>query len=102
MAKSAYYTSTHWQELRAKALRRDNYGCQSCGARCTGKKRGGQTPYVDHIKPRPYVDTPTHYDTLANLQTLCGPCHSKKTRWVDQAEKPQVGVDGLPSDGSWG
>lgn len=102
MAKSGYYTTTHWAKLRAQAIKRDGYKCQGCGALCTGQKRGGQRPYVDHKEPRPYAHTPTVYDVLDNLQTLCAACHTKKTKWSDASSKVEVGADGLPSDGSWG
>ncbi|WP_370318188.1 HNH endonuclease [Salipiger sp. IMCC34102] len=51
-------------------LERDRFRCRSCG--CGGRLE------VDHIKP-----VRTHpalsYDP-GNLQALCGPCHTRKTR----------------------
>ena len=62
--------SRRWKGLRQLALRRDGWQCVSCGAR--GRLE------VDHIKP-----VRTHPDLsfeLTNLQTLCVPCHTRKTR----------------------
>jgi 5-methylcytosine-specific restriction endonuclease McrA len=59
-----------WPALRQAALRRDDYRCRSCGAR--GRLE------VDHV--RPVRDAPELAFELDNLQSLCGPCHSRKTR----------------------
>lgn len=56
--------SKAWERLRLIVLRRDLYECRACGG------RGDQ---VDH------VDGNDSNNALANLQTLCGPCHSRKT-----------------------
>jgi len=65
-------TSTRrWQALRQVILERDGWACVGCGER---RKR----LEVDHIKPvrlRPDLAFEP-----ANLQALCGPCHTKKTR----------------------
>jgi len=69
------YTSPAWRRLRAQALARDLFKCQSCGALLM-KKGEAQ---VDHIIPRA-IGGP---DELSNLQTLCGPCHGRKTTTTD-------------------
>lgn len=59
-----------WKALRMRALERDDWQCVRCGER--------RRLEVDHIKP-----VRTHPElaySLANLQCLCGPCHTKKTR----------------------
>ena len=59
-----------WRALRMQALDRDGWACVQCG---THKRLE-----VDHIQP-----VRTHPElayTLANLQCLCGSCHTKKTR----------------------
>ncbi|MBP0614288.1 HNH endonuclease [Jiella mangrovi] len=64
------YRTPRWKALRALAKRRDGYRCVQCGA-------AGDLE-VDHIKP-----VRTHRELafdLSNLQTLCVPCHSRKTR----------------------
>lgn len=53
-----------------RALRRDGFRCVKCGAR--GRLE------VDHVKP-----VRTHPDlawSIDNLQSLCPPCHTRKTR----------------------
>jgi len=52
------------------AKRRDDWKCVQCGSR--------HRLEVDHIAP--LRDRPDLAFDLANLQTLCGPCHGKKTR----------------------
>lgn len=59
-----------WRALRRQALDRDGWKCVVCGAR--------HRLEIDHIEP---VRTrPDLAWSLANLQTLCGRCHSRKTR----------------------
>jgi 5-methylcytosine-specific restriction endonuclease McrA len=59
-----------WLALRHAVLERDGWACVQCGAR-------GVRIEVDHIRP-----VRTHpgaaYDP-SNLQSLCAPCHSRKT-----------------------
>ena len=68
---SARITRTaRWKALRQEALRRDGWCC----VRCPERRR----LEVDHILP-----VKTHPElafALSNLQCLCGPCHSRKTR----------------------
>jgi len=73
--------SRRWKALRLEALRRDGWACLRCGER-----RGLE---IDHVLP-----VRTHPELgwdLANLQTLCGRCHARKT-------KQEVGLPGLPPD----
>lgn len=59
-----------WQVLRQAILERDGWKCRCCGSLCRLE--------IDHVKP-----VRTHPElsfTPANLQALCGPCHTKKTR----------------------
>ena len=58
-----------WPALRLAAKRRDGWQCVKCGA-------GGRLE-VDHMKP--CVRRRSWRSTLANLQTLCESCHSRKT-----------------------
>ena len=62
--------TARWKALRLKALRRDEFKCVQCGAR--GRLE------VDHIKPV-RTDPELAFD-LANLQSLCAACHTRKTR----------------------
>lgn len=59
-----------WPALRLEALRRDGWQCVQCGRR--GRLE------VDHILP--VRERPDLAFVLANLQSLCGSCHAKKTR----------------------
>ena len=69
-AGRAIYSTPRWKAVRYQAKRRDGWKCVSCGA-------SGDLE-VDHVKPiRTHPDLA--YD-LRNLQTLCVPCHSRKTR----------------------
>lgn len=67
-----------WQGLRQEVLRRDGFACVQCGTRGPLE--------IDHIKP-----VRTHpelsYDP-ANLQSLCAPCHTRKTR-IECGHAPQ-------------
>ena len=59
-----------WAVLRQAILERDGWKCRCCGER--------RRLEVDHVKP-----VRTHPELSfnpANLQALCGPCHTRKTR----------------------
>src|SRR5215510_9542320 len=63
----AYMQSPAWQQFRARVKARDKYRCVRCGSR--------ERLEVDHLT----------YDRLGrerleDCQTLCQPCHRKKTR----------------------
>jgi len=60
-----------WKKVRGQALERDSYLCQSC------LKQGIVTRAtdVDHILNKAQGGT----DDLDNLQSLCNPCHKRKT-----------------------
>lgn len=69
-AKERGYGSS-WVKLRKSALKRDYYLCQEC------KKSGIATPAteVDHILNKARGGD----DDMNNLQSLCKPCHKRKT-----------------------
>lgn len=64
-------TSTRrWKVLRQQILERDGWKCRCCPER--------RHLEIDHIKP-----VRTHPELAfdpRNLQALCGPCHTRKTR----------------------
>ena len=64
------YRDPRWKALRYAAKRRDGWACVKCGSKYRLE--------VDHIAP--VRDAPDLAFDLTNLQTLCGPCHGKKTR----------------------
>lgn len=66
---SAIYGTARWKAVRQAARRRDGWACVQCGAR-------GRVE-VDHVTP--LRDGGAAFD-LGNVQCLCVPCHSRKTR----------------------
>lgn len=66
-----FYKHRHWKNnIRLRALERDNYECQECKRR--GKYSKGRN--VHHIKE--LRDRPDLAYTLSNLETLCIQCHN--------------------------
>jgi 5-methylcytosine-specific restriction endonuclease McrA len=59
-----------WQVLRQIILERDGWACRCCGAR--------KRLEVDHVQA--VRNAPDRAFDPGNLQVLCGPCHTKKTR----------------------
>lgn len=76
-----------WQALRADFLRRHPL-CRSCEA----KGRVKPANEVDHIKPRAQGGS----DADENLQSLCKPCHSRKTAQTTH----RVGDKGFDCEGN--
>jgi 5-methylcytosine-specific restriction endonuclease McrA len=68
---SKHVTATRrWQSVRHAVLERDGWACVKCGDQ--------RRLEVDHIQP---VRTHPEFSfDPAQCQTLCGPCHSRKTR----------------------
>lgn len=66
-----------WQVLRHDILERDGWKCRCCGER--------RRLEVDHVLP--VRDAPERAFDPDNLQTLCGRCHTKKTR-IECGHKP--------------
>jgi 5-methylcytosine-specific restriction endonuclease McrA len=93
----SFYVSKEWREVRAKRLKMDSYTCTECGGFCGGRKRGQPSPHVDHIKT--LRDHPELALDINNLRTLCGPCHSRRTR-LEESGRPQIGPDGYPIEES--
>lgn len=81
--RTAYWRDVvppQWPDIRAQALRRDGHRCVLCGATGTsngvvptGTRLGGLE--VDHIKP--VAQYPDLELVLANVRTLCRPCHAR-------------------------
>ncbi|MFC4544591.1 HNH endonuclease [Halosolutus amylolyticus] len=63
-----------WWRVRRQTLERDRYECQQCGA---GPDELGQNPDVHHLTPVREFDRPAEAHTLANVITLCRPCHRR-------------------------
>jgi group II intron reverse transcriptase/maturase len=61
-------------DLRPQVFERDRWTCRHCGCRVNGV-----TGRVDHIRPVKRFKRPEDAQRLENLQTLCVPCHNRKT-----------------------
>lgn len=70
------YKLIHWPQVTRKAVfKRDKGKCADCGVIA----KRGQRWDMDHIKPLVESKGDLSYWQLPNLQTLCPPCHIKKT-----------------------
>ncbi|MFJ5882662.1 HNH endonuclease [Kitasatospora cineracea] len=63
-----------WSRRRVQCLARDQFRCRQCGAR--------EELEVDHLMP---VSRGGSWE-LSNLQTLCRPCHRRKTYATKEEE----------------
>ena len=76
-----YMIIYHSTEARKHIWKRDKGKCNSCGKQCT--RRGWD---LDHVKPLmeqkglSEQELDWSYYKLNNMQTLCRPCHKKKTK----------------------
>ena len=77
-----------WRRLRWSVLVRDSFTCQACGRVFPPDRLE-----CDHIIPLANGGT----DDMGNLQTLCRPCHARKTD-ADMGRKhgQAIGPDGWP------
>ncbi|WP_438766779.1 HNH endonuclease [Enterococcus sp. AZ102] len=75
-ARSKFYASTNWKNLRKKCLERDHYECQWC------KEQGRLTTQYDSILEIDHIKELEFFPELAldidNLRTLCKDCHNKR------------------------
>lgn len=71
-----------WRQLRLLTLQRDGWQCVQCGA-------FGPRLEIDHIEP--VRDAPERAHDPDNLQTLCTPCHTRKTGRENGALPPPKG-----------
>jgi len=77
--RNKHYASADWQELRSRALERDNHQCQSCGmTEEEHQEKFGTGLNVHHITDVEEFDDPDVADTLENVETLCAECHGKE------------------------
>lgn len=86
--RDPFYRTPEWRALRSACLERDGYRCTVPGCGSTDRLT------ADHITPRRRGGP----DTLDNLRTLCGSCHSRVTRQGNTAPPRAIGcdVDGTP------
>ena len=90
ITREIHQSDTHWtgyetrkgmKDMRVLVLSRDNLSCQHCGTEVTYS-----TAHVDHKRPYRRFKLPIDANRLDNLQTLCIPCHKKKTKSDRQME----------------
>ena len=71
-ARSEFFLSREWQDLRYRVLRANNGRCELCGR----SKKDDVSLHVDHIKPRSRF--PELALEITNLQVLCEDCNMGK------------------------
>ena len=74
MSNSSRSATVEWKWRRREAIIRDDYACQECGA--FGGPEGDAELHVHHETPVAEGGS----DDLANLTTLCKPCHMDRHR----------------------
>lgn len=80
-----FYSSKAWRQVRRERLRIE----PTCRY-CREMNRVREAGVVDHVLPR--SDRPDLELEIDNTQSLCPPCHNRKTmgenqqRWTDPAE----------------
>jgi len=68
---------SNWKRMRAKAVERDRYRCQSCGDSINELRSEEMSGlHVHHIVPIRQFEEPEDANFLENLITLCPSCHS--------------------------
>ena len=81
-----FYSSREWREARAECIRRAHFRCSNC-------PRVGIRLFADHITELKDGGHPT---SQANLQALCGSCHTAKTA---EARRQRVARPSIPTQG---
>lgn len=86
------YKTSRWRKLRARQLDHAPL-CSMCAA----LGRTEAATIVDHIKP--HRGEPGLFWDMANLQSLCVPCHDRHKQAQERSGTlPGADVDGLPLD----
>lgn len=73
-----------WPRARNRALLRDEYTCQRCGATSADL---GRNPDVHHVEPVRTYDDPAKAHSLDNLVCLCRDCHLEVERFDGAVER---------------
>jgi len=71
--EAKYWRGKKWKKIRLAVYKRDNYICQKCGVKCSGKP-GKKLIQCHHIKPWKMSKD----NSMENLITLCLSCHIKE------------------------
>ncbi|WP_254763601.1 HNH endonuclease [Natrinema marinum] len=74
-----------WWQIRSRALERDDYECQHCGA---DDEELGRNPDVHHLQPVRSFEHVEDAHTMDNVITLCRSCHRR-------AEDGQIAVSAV-------
>lgn len=96
-ARSAFYNSSSWRQLRRQALERDHYECVWC--REEGKLITDDLE-VDHIKELEYH--PEFALDIDNLRTLCKECHNRRHGRFQYRKSQKLQDKLFRSDEWWG
>ena len=88
-AERGYCTKAH-RAWRRAVLTRDAWQCRACGRICANKREA----QADHVVP--IAQGGDRYD-VANGQTLCITCHSRKTRAENSGRAPSPTATVTPS-----
>lgn len=81
-----FYNSAEWRTMRVRALMRDHYSCQICGARAT------EVHHLIELNEENVKDIRISLN-LRNLQSLCHDCHTKLTMREHRGGEPDSGTD---------
>jgi 5-methylcytosine-specific restriction endonuclease McrA len=97
-----FYNSLEWKRVRAFVLRRDSYTCAWCKKLCLGKSKNGESPVVDHVRPR--REFPHLALNPLNMRVLCRTCDNR--RHIDKMHPHVLGItpvgpDGFPINSEW-
>ena len=98
MPDDPFYQSKDWIKLRSKVRAKWLRDGRPCGA-CRKPLLLREKMIVDHIIPK--NDRPDLSMDESNLQLVHFGCHNVKTHRHERLNLPQIGLDGLPEDGSW-
>lgn len=96
-ARTEFYNSSEWRELRKVALDRDRRECVWC--REQGKVTNEDLE-VDHIKELEYY--PEFAIDLDNLRTLCKECHNKRHERFQFRKSKKMQEKNFRTDEFWG
>ncbi len=81
-----FYNSAEWRAMRIRALMRDHYSCQICGARAT------EVHHLTELNEENVKDRNISL-SLSNLQSLCHDCHTKLTMREHRSSEPDSGIN---------
>ena len=96
-----FYSSKEWRALRAQTkakAKRANRPCAYCGKPIDWHTPGAKVS-VDHVLNR--KQRPDLALEATNLQVLHHACNTRKAAYVENNNRPEIGVDGFPTNSEW-